>query len=215
MAKHTRRPPNTTRRLALASHACVFLMSGIAACGGGGGGTGSGDDTGTTTTEATGTTLAVDTSATAGIELDALPRPQGTDGTLDETFELTPEKVDLGRFLFGDPALVTHVVTREENAACSGNLELLQGGSCIACHAPAAGGGKAGQEIGISVGGTADGLPYLRVFLSAGVLLPGNGMPITLRLVRAAVDEPVTGYTLSLLSGQGDPSQFASDGSPG
>ncbi len=136
MAKHTRRPPNNTRRLALASPICALMMSGIAACGGGGGGTGSGDDTGTTTTEATGTTAAVDTSATAGIdtgsdtaddtgtdteaptedelialiervvgsvehltfpdELDALPRPQGTDGTLDETFELTPEKVDLG-----------------------------------------------------------------------------------------------------------------------
>lgn len=82
-----------------------------------------------------------------------LPRPQNTDGTPDETFKVTKELVDLGRFLFADPALTTHIVTREENPACSGKPEAAEGGSCIACHFPAAGGGKAGQEIGFNVGG--------------------------------------------------------------
>jgi cytochrome c peroxidase len=84
---------------------------------------------------------------------DALPKPQRTDGTLDTTFTITKPLVDLGRFLFADPALVNHVVTRAENPACSGDLSALEGGSCVACHFPAAGGGKAGQEIGINVGG--------------------------------------------------------------
>lgn len=64
----------------------------------------------------------------------------------------------------------------------------------------------AGASLVDAEGTTADGLPYLRVLLLGGVLLPGNGMPITLRLVR--------GYTLSLLAGQGDPSQLSSDGRP-
>src|SRR6185369_9844861 len=37
--------------------------------------------------------------------------------------------------------------------ACSGDPSASEGGSCVACHFPAAGGGKAGQEIGINVGG--------------------------------------------------------------
>jgi hypothetical protein len=82
-----------------------------------------------------------------------LPVPQRTDGTADTTFAITKPLVDLGRFLFADPALTTHIVTRAENPACSGNPAASEGGSCIACHFPAAGGGKAGQEIGINTGG--------------------------------------------------------------
>lgn len=82
-----------------------------------------------------------------------LPQPQNTDGSPDTTFKITKELVDLGRFLFADPALTTHIVTKAENPACSGDPSASEGGSCIACHFPAAGGGKAGQEIGINVGG--------------------------------------------------------------
>lgn len=82
-----------------------------------------------------------------------LPLPQRTDGTLDTTFKISRSLVDLGRFLFGDPALVTHIVTSQENPSCSGEPSTSEQGSCVACHAPAAGGGKAGQEIGINVGG--------------------------------------------------------------
>src|SRR6185436_2668037 len=82
-----------------------------------------------------------------------LPRPQRTDGKPDTTFEVTKPLVDLGRFLFADPALATNVVTRQENPACSGDPIASEGGSCVACHFPASGGGKAGQEIGINAGG--------------------------------------------------------------
>jgi len=82
-----------------------------------------------------------------------LPLPQNTDGTPNKTLKITKALVDLGRFLFADPALTTHIVTRAENPACSGDASASEGGSCIACHFPAAGGGKAGQEIGINVGG--------------------------------------------------------------
>jgi hypothetical protein len=84
---------------------------------------------------------------------EGLPKPLGTDGKPSDALKITKELVDLGRFLFADPALVTHVVTREENPACSGDATASEGGSCVACHFPAAGGGKAGQEIGFNVGG--------------------------------------------------------------
>jgi hypothetical protein len=86
-------------------------------------------------------------------EYAGLPLPQRTDGTLDTSFVISKPLVDLGRFLFGDPALVTHIVTAQENPFCSGEPSTSEQGSCVACHAPASGGGKAGQEIGINVGG--------------------------------------------------------------
>lgn len=53
-------------------------------------------------------------------------------------------------------------------------------------------------------GVTSTGDPYLRVFLSDGVLLPGQSIVETLRFVRQPQAPPVS-YTLQLLSGQGNP----------
>jgi len=51
---------------------------------------------------------------------------------------------------------------------------------------------------------TSTGEPYLRVFLSDGVLLPGQSIVETLRFVRQP-HAPAVSYTLKLLSGQGNP----------
>jgi Di-haem cytochrome c peroxidase len=53
-------------------------------------------------------------------------------------------------------------------------------------------------------GMTKDGDPYLRVFLTEGVLNPGKGIRQVLRFKRAS-DVPKASYTLKLLSGQGNP----------
>jgi hypothetical protein len=53
-------------------------------------------------------------------------------------------------------------------------------------------------------GMTRTGDPYRRVFLSNGVLLPGQSIVETLRFKRQPHDPPLT-YTLNLLSGQGNP----------
>ncbi len=53
-------------------------------------------------------------------------------------------------------------------------------------------------------GFTSAGDPYLRVFLPDGVLLPGQSTVQTLRFKRVSNAPPV-GYTLVLLSGQGNP----------
>jgi cytochrome c peroxidase len=51
---------------------------------------------------------------------------------------------------------------------------------------------------------TSTGAPYLRVFLPDGVLRPGQSLIQTLRFVRQPHAPPVS-YTLTLLSGQGNP----------
>jgi cytochrome c peroxidase len=53
-------------------------------------------------------------------------------------------------------------------------------------------------------GKTSSGAPYVRVFLTDGVLLPGQSITKTLRFTRRPNGPPVM-YTLSLLSGQGTP----------
>jgi cytochrome c peroxidase len=53
-------------------------------------------------------------------------------------------------------------------------------------------------------GFTSAGAPYLRVFLRDGVLLPGQSIVETLRFKRRSHAPPVS-YTLTLLSGQGNP----------
>ncbi len=53
-------------------------------------------------------------------------------------------------------------------------------------------------------GSTTDGDPYRRLFLSDGVLLPGQSLIATLFFKREPKDPPVR-YTLGLLSGQGNP----------
>jgi cytochrome c peroxidase len=59
-------------------------------------------------------------------------------------------------------------------------------------------------EMEDASGRTENGDPYLRVFLSDGVLLPGQSIVQTLRFKRHSNAPPV-GYTLQLLSGQGNP----------
>lgn len=55
-----------------------------------------------------------------------------------------------------------------------------------------------------SSGTTHDGDPYVRMFLPEGVLMPGQ--TITVRLVfRRQPQLPAPNYTISLLSGQGNP----------
>jgi hypothetical protein len=58
-----------------------------------------------------------------------------------------------------------------------------------------------------SSGTTSAGEPYIRVFLPNGVLLPGQSISQTLLFARkpSAPPAPVGGYTLNLLSGQGNP----------
>ena len=59
-------------------------------------------------------------------------------------------------------------------------------------------------EMENASGRTEDGDPYLRVFLPDGVLLPGQSIVQTLTFKRHSNAPPV-GYTLQLLSGQGNP----------
>jgi hypothetical protein len=47
--------------------------------------------------------------------------------------------------------------------------------------------------------------PYLRVFLSNGVLAPGQSTIQTLRFRRQSSQAPAVSYVLTLLSGQGNP----------
>ena len=59
-------------------------------------------------------------------------------------------------------------------------------------------------EMEDASGRTENGDPYLRVFLADGVLLPGQSIVQTLSFKRHSSGPPV-GYTLQLLSGQGNP----------
>ena len=59
-------------------------------------------------------------------------------------------------------------------------------------------------ELQNASGRTSSGHPYIRVFLPAGVLAPGQSIVQTL-LFRSQTGRPPVGYTLSLLSGQGNP----------
>ena len=59
-------------------------------------------------------------------------------------------------------------------------------------------------EMENASGRTENGDPYLRVFLADGVLLPGQSIVQTLTFKRHSNAPPV-GYTLKLLSGQGNP----------
>jgi cytochrome c peroxidase len=61
-----------------------------------------------------------------------------------------------------------------------------------------------GVQLANASGTTSSGNPYLRVFLSNGVLLPGQGVVETLRFDRHPSAAPVR-YSLRLLSGQGNP----------
>jgi hypothetical protein len=59
-------------------------------------------------------------------------------------------------------------------------------------------------EMENASGRTSNGDPYRRVFLRDGVLLPGQSIVRTLRFKRHSHAPPVN-YTLTLLSGQGNP----------
>ena len=59
-------------------------------------------------------------------------------------------------------------------------------------------------EMTNASGRTSTGDPYLRVFLPNGVLAPGQSIDVTLRFRRHPQSPPV-GFTLMLLSGQGNP----------
>jgi hypothetical protein len=59
-------------------------------------------------------------------------------------------------------------------------------------------------EMENASGRSTDGDPYLRVFLPDGVLLPGQSTIQTL-VFRRHPQAPAVGYTLTLLSGQGNP----------
>jgi hypothetical protein len=59
-------------------------------------------------------------------------------------------------------------------------------------------------EMENASGKTTGGAPYLRVFLPDGVLLPGQSIVVTLRF-KQAPQAPKVSYTLTLLSGQGNP----------
>ena len=61
-----------------------------------------------------------------------------------------------------------------------------------------------GIQMENASGNTSTGDPYLRVFLSDGVLLPGQSTVQTLVFKRQGNAPPVS-YALSLLSGQGNP----------
>jgi hypothetical protein len=60
------------------------------------------------------------------------------------------------------------------------------------------------QLIGAHTGLTSEGDPYLRVFLTNGVLLPGESTKQTLLFKVPQVEAPVS-YNLDLRSGQGNP----------
>jgi hypothetical protein len=61
-----------------------------------------------------------------------------------------------------------------------------------------------GVELTNASGMTKDGNPYMRVFLTDGVLNPGQSIKQELRFKRSS-DAPKVSYTLKLLSGQGKP----------
>ena len=61
-----------------------------------------------------------------------------------------------------------------------------------------------GVDLINASGTTKDGNPYLRIFLTDGVLNPGQGIKQELRFKRSS-NAPKTSYTLKLLSGQGKP----------
>ena len=63
---------------------------------------------------------------------------------------------------------------------------------------------SARTRMGNATGVTSAGAPYLRVFLPNGVLIPGQRVTMKLVFDREPHAPPV-GYTLMLLSGQGDP----------
>jgi hypothetical protein len=59
-------------------------------------------------------------------------------------------------------------------------------------------------EMTNASGRTSNGDPYRRVFLPNGVLMPGQSIDVTLRFRRHRQSPPVS-FTLTLLSGQGNP----------
>jgi len=59
-------------------------------------------------------------------------------------------------------------------------------------------------EMTNATGRTSTGDPYQRVFLPDGVLAPGQSIDVSLRFKRHRQSPPV-GFTLKLLSGQGNP----------
>jgi hypothetical protein len=59
-------------------------------------------------------------------------------------------------------------------------------------------------EMTNASGVTSTGDPYRRVFLPNGVLTPGQSIDVTLRFKRHRQSPPVS-FTLTLLSGQGNP----------
>ena len=59
-------------------------------------------------------------------------------------------------------------------------------------------------EMTNASGRTSTGDPYLRVFLPDGVLAPGRSVDVALEFRRHAQSPPVS-FTLTLLSGQGNP----------
>lgn len=59
-------------------------------------------------------------------------------------------------------------------------------------------------ELVNASGRTSNGDPYVRVFLPAGVLMPGQSIHVALRF-RRHHDSPAVSYQLTLLSGQGTP----------
>jgi cytochrome c peroxidase len=61
-----------------------------------------------------------------------------------------------------------------------------------------------GIRMANASGTTGDGDPYRRVFLTGGVLAPGQSTTVELRF-RHPRDAPTTRYSLTLLSGQGNP----------
>ena len=60
-------------------------------------------------------------------------------------------------------------------------------------------------ELDNASGATSAGDPYLRVFLNDGVLRPGQSIVRTLEIKTNRPNLPPAGYTLTLLSGQGNP----------
>ena len=61
-----------------------------------------------------------------------------------------------------------------------------------------------GVQMTNASGVTSSGAPYLRVFLTDGVLLPGQSIVESLEFKRAP-NAPPASYTLKFLSGQGNP----------
>jgi cytochrome c peroxidase len=62
-----------------------------------------------------------------------------------------------------------------------------------------------GVRMENATGTTSAGEPYLRMFLSDGVLMPGQSLVTTLRFRRQFSSTPAVSYALKFLSGQGNP----------